>query len=137
MCRNCWPSALSPWITSPSTGGSSASLRSSSRRAGYAVTLLVTVVRRWDVREVAGKWAYLYRAIDQHGQVIDVLLSRRRDLAAARRFLTRALCAGTVPAEITTGRAPACPRVLGELVPSALHTVKQCANNPIGTDHGG
>src|ERR1039457_2873515 len=45
---------------------------------------------RWFIDEtyvkVAGKWAYLYRAIDQHGQVIDVLLSRRRDLEAARRF---------------------------------------------------
>jgi transposase, IS6 family len=95
---------------------------------------------RWFVDEtyvkVAGKWAYLYRAIDQNGQVIDVLLSRRRDLAAARRFLTRALRAGTVPAEVTTDRAPVCPRVLDELVPSALHTVDQYANNPIETDHG-
>ncbi len=33
--------------------------------------------------KIVGKWAYLYRAIDQHGQVIDVLLSERRDLAAA------------------------------------------------------
>jgi transposase, IS6 family len=33
--------------------------------------------------KVAGRWAYLYRAIDQHGQVVDVLLSMRRDLAAA------------------------------------------------------
>jgi IS6 family transposase len=74
---------------------------------------------RWFAGEtyvkVAGKWAYLYRAIGQHGQVIDVLLSWRRDLGAARRFLTRALRAGTVPAGITTGRAPACPRVPGEL----------------------
>jgi IS6 family transposase len=66
---------------------------------------------RWFVDEtylkVGGKWACLYRAIDQHGQVIDVLLSRRRDLVAARRFLTRALRAGAVPAEVTTGRAPA------------------------------
>ena len=80
---------------------------------------------RWFVDEtyvkVAGRWAYLYRAIDQLGQVIDVLLSRRRDLAAARRFFTRAL-AGTVPAEVTTDRAPVYPRVLDELVPSALHT---------------
>src|ERR1035438_10054617 len=95
---------------------------------------------RWFVDEtyvkVAGKWAYLYRAIDQHGQVIDVLLSRRRDLAAARRFLTRALRAGTVPAGITTDRAPAYPRVLDELIPSALHTVERYANNPIETDHG-
>ena len=95
---------------------------------------------RWFVDEtylkVAGKWAYLYRAIDQHGQVIDVLLSRRRDLVAARRFLARALRAGTVPAGVTTGRAPVCPRVPGGLVPSALHTVEQYENNPIETDHG-
>jgi len=56
--------------------------------------------------KVAGQRTYLYRAVDQHRQVIDVLLSARRDLAAARRFLTRALPAGTVPAEVTTGRAP-------------------------------
>ncbi len=76
---------------------------------------------RWFVDEayvkVAGRWTYLYRAVDQHGQVIDVLLPTRRDLAAARRFLTPALRAGTVPAEVTTDRAPAYPRVLGELVP--------------------
>jgi IS6 family transposase len=95
---------------------------------------------RWFVDEtyvkVAGQWTYLYRAVDQHGQVIDVLLSLRRDLSAARRFFTRALRAGTVPAEVTTDRAPAYPRVLDELVPSALHTVEQHANNPIEADHG-
>jgi transposase-like protein len=32
--------------------------------------------------------AYLYRAVDQYGQVIDVQLPARRDLAAARRFFT-------------------------------------------------
>jgi transposase-like protein len=69
--------------------------------------------------KVAGTWTYLYRAVDQHGQVIDVLLSARRDLAAARRFFTRALRAGTIPAEVTTDRAPVYPRVLDELVPSA------------------
>jgi transposase, IS6 family len=31
-------------------------------------------------------WRYVYRAIDQHGQVIDVLVSARRDADAARRF---------------------------------------------------
>jgi IS6 family transposase len=95
---------------------------------------------RWFVDEtyvkVAGKWAYLYRAIDQHGQVVDVLLSIRRDLVAARRFFTRALQAGTIPVEVTTDRAPVYPRVLDELIPSALHTVEQYANNPIEADHG-
>jgi transposase-like protein len=69
--------------------------------------------------KVAGRWAYLYRAVDQHGQVIDVLLSDRRDLAAARRFLARALRGGTIPAEVTTDRAPAYPRILDELIPTA------------------
>jgi len=95
---------------------------------------------RWFVDEtylrVAGKWTYLFRAVDQHGQVIDVLLSVRRDLVAARRFFARALGAGTVPVEVSTDRAPFYPRVLDELVPSAMHIVEQYANNPIEADHG-
>jgi transposase-like protein len=77
---------------------------------------------RWFADEtylkVSGKWAYLYRAIGQRDQVIDVLLSERRDLAAARRFFTRALHTGTVPAEVTTDRAPVYPPVLDELIPT-------------------
>ena len=84
---------------------------------------------RWlSARPVSGPPAGgpgLYRAIGQHGQVIDVMLFVRRDLAAARRFFTRALRAGTVPAEITTDRAPANPRTLDELVPSAVHVVER------------
>ena len=95
---------------------------------------------RWFVDEtyvkVAGQWTYLYRAVDQHGQVIDVPLSVRRDLAAARLFFARALRAGTVPAEVTTDRAPVYPRVFDELIPSALHIVEQYANNPVEADHG-
>ena len=95
---------------------------------------------RWFADEtyvkVAGRWTYLYRAIDQHGQVTDVRLSAQRDLAAARRFFTRALRAGTVPVEVTTDRAPAYPRILDELIPSALHTVERYANNPVEADHG-
>jgi IS6 family transposase len=43
---------------------------------------------RWFVDEtyakVAGRWVYLYRAIDQFGQVIDVLVSEKRDLVSWR-----------------------------------------------------
>jgi IS6 family transposase len=60
--------------------------------------------------EVAGRWVYLYRAIDQFGQVIDVLVSAKRDRAATRRFFTRALEHGSRPSEVSTDRAPACPR---------------------------
>ena len=79
---------------------------------------------RWFVDEtyvkVAGRWVYLYRAIDQFGQVIDVLASEKRDLAATRRFFTRALEHGLHPREVTTDRAPAYPRVLDELLPRRL-----------------
>jgi transposase, IS6 family len=95
---------------------------------------------RWFVDEtyvrVAGHWRYLYRAVDQHGQVVDVLLSAKRDLTAAGSFFARALRLGTVPVEVTTDRARFYPRVLDELVPSAQHTVEQYANNPIEADHG-
>jgi transposase-like protein len=48
---------------------------------------------RWFVDEtyvkVAGIWRYVYRAVDEHGQVIDVLVSVRRDIAGVRAFFTR------------------------------------------------
>jgi transposase-like protein len=95
---------------------------------------------RWFVDEtylkVAGQWVYLYRAIDQHGQVIDVLASPKRDLAATRRFFAQAVTAARRPTELTTDRAPAYPRVLDEMVPEAWHVVEQYANNPIEADHG-
>ena len=79
----------------------------------------------------------MYRAVDQYGQVIDVLLSARRDAVAARRFFTRALRTLKVkPAEVVTDAAPVCPGVLDELVPAAWHHVEQYANNPIEADHG-
>jgi transposase-like protein len=71
---------------------------------------------RWFVDEtylkLAGRWVYLYRAIDQHGQVIDVLASPKRDLAATRRFFARAIDAAQRPTEVTpTGPGlPAGPR---------------------------
>ena len=95
---------------------------------------------RWFVDEtyvkVNGRWTYLYRAIDQYGQVIDVWLSARRDLTAARALFTRALAAGAVPVEVTTDRAPVYPRVFDELIPTALHDTEQYANNRVEADHG-
>jgi transposase-like protein len=86
--------------------------------------------------KVAGRWVYLYRAIDQFGQVIDVLVSQKRDLAATRRFFTRALEHGPRPSEVTTDRAPAYPRAFDELLPAACHVMEQYANNPLESDHG-
>ena len=85
--------------------------------------------------KAAGKWTYLYRAIDQFGQVIDVMASHRRDLAAARRLCIRALRQGR-PAQVTTDRAAAYPRVLDELLPEVHHLDARYANNRVEADHG-
>jgi transposase-like protein len=96
---------------------------------------------RWFVDEtyvkVNGVWRYVYRAVDEHGQVIDVLLTVPRDAAAARQFFTRALRAlKVIPREVVTDAAPVYPAVLEELVPAAWHHVEQYANNPIEADRG-
>jgi transposase-like protein len=97
---------------------------------------------RWYVDEtyvkVNGVCRYVYRAVDQFGQVIDVLVSARRDAGAARRFFQRALTVLKVtPSEVVTDAAPVYPAVLDELIPSAWHHIEQyaTANNPIEADH--
>ena len=56
---------------------------------------------RWFVDETYVKvnavWRYVYRAVDQYGQVIDVLVSARRDAQVARRFDRCAACTPTEP----------------------------------------
>ena len=74
---------------------------------------------RWFVDEtylkVAGRRVYLDRAIDQHGQFIDVLASQKRDLAATRRFFARALDAARWPTEqLDEVRATTKPDMTGE-----------------------
>ena len=66
---------------------------------------------RWQVDEtyvrVAGRWRYVYRAIDQFGQVIDMLVCPRRDAAAARRFLDGPLVRRRDAYQVvTTGQRP-------------------------------
>jgi transposase-like protein len=86
--------------------------------------------------KVAGKWRYVYRAVDQYGQIIDVYVSPRRDTRAARRFFMRALDAHDAPTEVVTDRAPALRAAIAELMPAAFHNTEQYANNRIECDHG-
>ena len=96
---------------------------------------------RWHVDEtylkVSATWRYLYRAIDQFGQVVDVFLSVQRDARAARRLFERAIrTTQTEPTEVVTDRARAYLGVLDELLPAALHNVEQYSNNWLEADHG-
>ncbi|MFT5267679.1 MAG: IS6 family transposase, partial [Acidimicrobiales bacterium] len=95
---------------------------------------------RWFVDEtyvkVAGVWRYVYRAVDQRGQVIDVYVSKRRNIPAATRFFEGALAAHGRPREVTTDLAAPLLRVVDELMPDAFHDTEQYANNRVECDHG-
>jgi putative transposase len=66
--------------------------------------------RTWHLDEMAtrvgGRLHWLWRAVDEHGQVLDVLLQAQRDTAAAGRFFRRLLAAArnVAPARITTDK---------------------------------
>jgi IS6 family transposase len=95
---------------------------------------------RWFVDEtyvkVAGVWRYDYRAVDQHGQVIDVYVSKRRNIPAATTFFEGALVSHGRPREVTPDLAAPLLRVIDELIPEAFHDTEQYANNRVECDHG-
>jgi transposase-like protein len=99
------------------------------------------VGNRWQMDEtyvkVAGRWCYVYRAIDQFGQVIDIFVSAQRNGRAARRFFERAIGTTKItPVEVVTDHAPVYPAVLEELLPAVWHRTDRYANNHIECDHG-
>jgi putative transposase len=65
--------------------------------------------KRWLMDEtyikVAGEWKHLYRAVERAGDTVDFLLTAMRDLAAARRFLERAINLHDVPKKTTIGKS--------------------------------
>jgi IS6 family transposase len=92
----------------------------------------------WPGRPKGGTaaWRYVYRAVDPYGQIIDVLVSARRDLRAARRFFSTALRSHGEPGEVVTDRAPALRAAIEGLIPAAIHNTEQYANNRVECDHG-
>jgi transposase-like protein len=72
------------------------------------------VGERWRVDEtyvhLCGRWTYVYRAIDQHGQVVDAYFSERRNAAAAAAFFQRAMDeTGVTPQRVVTDKAKCYP----------------------------
>ena len=94
---------------------------------------------RWFVDETyvrVSPLRYVYRAIDQFGQVIDVYVSPRRDAKAARRFFEKAIgTTGIAPDEVVTDHAPTYPLVLDALLPAVWHRTDRYATNRIEADH--
>jgi transposase-like protein len=87
--------------------------------------------------KVAGVWRYVYRAIDEHGQVVDVFLSERRDTEAAMTFFERALAETRVrPEVVTTDKAACYPPALERVLPEAEHLRGKMVQQRIERDHG-
>jgi len=88
---------------------------------------------------VEGRWCYLYRAIDRDGNLVDALLSEKRDMAAARRFFAQALdLVGQAPEQVTTDGHDAYPRTIRETLGHGVtHRTSRYKNNRIEQDHRG
>ena len=75
--------------------------------------------------KVDGVWRCVYRAVDGYGQVINVYVSSRSDVTAARKFFTTTITEHREPDNVITDQAAALANVIEDLVPQALHnTVK-------------
>ena len=94
----------------------------------------------WSVDEtytsVAGKPAYVYRAIDGRGQVVDVDVSARRATADAAACFRRAIEAtGVIPDAVTTDRAATYPPALAVALPPVAHETGKRVQQRIERDH--
>ncbi len=99
------------------------------------------VEAKWRVDEMYvrfnGRWTYVYRAIDEDGQVVDAYFSERRNAKAAQTFFEDAIEeTGVTPARGTTDTAKCYPPALRTAVPDAEHRTSKYLNNGVERDHG-
>ncbi len=90
-------------------------------------------------RKVDGRWCSRYRAIDREGNLVEALLSKKRDMTAAQRFFARALdIIGHAPEQVTTDGHDAYPRAIHETLGDEVkHRCSRYKNNRIEQDHRG
>ncbi|HSH78871.1 MAG TPA: IS6 family transposase [Herpetosiphonaceae bacterium] len=99
------------------------------------------VGRKWRVDEtycrLNGKWTYIYRAIDEDGQVVDAYFSQRRNAGAAQTFFEHAINeTGVKPERVTTDKAKCYPPALHKVLPGVEHRTSKYLNNGMERDHG-
>ena len=86
--------------------------------------------------KINGKQHYLWRAVDQDGEVVDVYLQANRDGAAAKRFFRRLLRShGSEPRKIVTDKLRSYGVAHRELIPETIHSTKQYENNRAEQSH--
>jgi len=86
--------------------------------------------------KIQGKQQYLWRAVDQDGEVIDVFLQSRRDGKAAKRFFKRLIKSNRAePRKIVTDKLRSYGVAHRELIPDTIHDTSQYANNRAELSH--
>ncbi len=86
--------------------------------------------------KIQGKQHYLWRAVDQDGEVVDVFLQKRRDGKAAKRFFRRLLRNHQgEPRKIVTDKLRSYGVAHRELIPESIHDTSQYANNRVELSH--
>ena len=87
--------------------------------------------------KVKGRWCYLYRAMDQYGNLVDSRLNKKRDMAAAKAFFAQTQeVAEDTPDEVVTDGHTSYPRAIAEVRgPEATHHQVGCVANAIEQDH--
>ena len=89
--------------------------------------------------KVRGRWAYLYRAVDRDGNLVDTMSSEHRDMAAAQAFFRSAQAAtGVTPDRVTTDGHGSYPRAIrSTLGRHVAHRTSAYKNNRLEQDHRG
>src|SRR5918998_3339683 len=95
---------------------------------------------RWHLDElavrIAGERMYLWRAVDDEGEVLDVLVQRRRDKAAARKLMRKLLRKqGFAPTEIATDKLRSYGAAFAEIGLAARHEQGLRKNNRAEVSH--
>jgi putative transposase len=112
--------------------GSTYSRRLKRKHQGFGDTFYIDEV----FVKINGKQHYLWRAVDQDGEVVDVFLQARRDGNAAKRFFRRLLRShGGKPRKIVTDKLRSYGVAHREIIPEAIHDTSHYANNRAEQSH--
>lgn len=102
------------------------------KHRGYGDTFYIDEV----FVKINGKQHYLWRAVDQDGEVVDVFLQAKRDGAVAKRFFQRLLRNhGGEPGKIVTDKLRSYPVAHGELMPETIYSTEQYEHNRAEQSH--
>ena len=102
------------------------------KHRGYGDTFYIDEV----FVKINGKQHYLWRAVDQDGEVVDVYLQAKRDAATAKRFYKRLIWKNKgEPSKIVTDKLRSYGVAHREIIPETIHVTDQYANNRAEQSH--